>query len=200
VIIDMLEKGNQHDIAFLVDDDPALKGTVIYGYTVLGGRADLLEAHKALGVIKGIVAIGNNAIRLKIGNWLESAGLQLTIAIHPSAQIARGSAVSEGTVIMAHAVINPDCRIGKHVIINTAATVDHDCIVGDGVHIAPGATLCGGIKVGSGTFIGAGATIVPNVRIGDNVTVGAGGTVVNDIPDGVTVTGTPAKPETFKNF
>ena len=198
VVIDIIEKQNQYDIAFLVDDDETLKGKKIHGYKVLGGRHELLEACKTFPTTKENVAIGNNATRLRIGNWLGSEGLQFIRAIHPSAQIARGVTVSEGTVITAHAVVNPDCKIGKNVIINTAATVDHDSIVGDGVHIAPGATLCGGITVGSGAFIGAGSTIVPNISIGNNVTVGAGSTVVNDIPDAVTVTGTPAKPESSK--
>jgi sugar O-acyltransferase (sialic acid O-acetyltransferase NeuD family) len=198
VVIDIIDKQNQYDISFLVDDDETLKGKEIYGHKVLGGKHDLLEACKTSPTIKGIVAIGSNATRLKIGDWLGSEGLQLIRAIHPSAQIARGVTVSDGTAIMAHAVVNPDSKIGKHVIINTAAVVEHDCIVGDGVHIAPGATLCGTVTVGSGAFIGAGSTIVPNISIGNNVTVGAGSTVVNDVPDAATVTGAPAKPESSK--
>ena len=199
VVIDIIEKQKQYNIAFLVDDDETLKGKEIFGHKVLGGKRELLEACEVFPSPKGLVAIGVNTIRLDIGDWLGSEGLHFISAIHPSAQIARGVTVSDGTVIMAHAVVNPDSKIGEHAIINTAAIVDHDCIVGDGVHIAPGATLCGGVTVGSGTFIGAGATIVQNIAIGNNVTVGAGSTVVNDIPDGVTVTGTPAKPYPSKN-
>ena len=61
------------------------------------------------------------------------------------------------------------------------------------MHLARGATLCGAVQVGNKSFIGAGATIVQNILIGENAIVGAGATVVDNVPDGVTVTGTPAR-------
>ena len=190
-MIDIIERQELYDIAFLIDDDPALKGKAVYGYNVLGGKAELVARRNA--VIGGIVAIGSNKARAKVAAWLAENGFSLISVIHPSAQIARGGLLGAGTVVMAGAVINSDARIGDNVIVNTRASIDHDCMVGDCVHLAPGATLCGTVTIGEGTFVCAGATIIPNLKIGRNVTVGAGSTVLRDVPDGVTVAGCPAR-------
>lgn len=195
VVMDIVEKGNDYTVGQVADDNPALKGADIYGYRILGGRAELLGEAGLLHGMPAVVAIGNNRIRADIANWLCANGARLSRAlVHPSAQLARGVVVGEGSVVMAGAIVNPDAHIGRNVIVNTGAVVEHDCTIGDAVHVAPGATLCGGITVGENSLVGAGAVIHPNVRIGRDVIIGAGATVLGDVRDGLTVAGTPAKP------
>lgn len=189
VVIDIIERQNVYEIAFLIDDNTTLKGTEIYGYRVLGGKQELIESN----IKCGVVAIGVNHARKNVSAWLTKTGFELICAVHPSAQIGRGVVIGAGSVVMAGAVINSDSFIGSGVIVNTRASIDHDCMIGDGVHIAPGVTLCGTVTVGELSFVGAGATVIPNRSIGKQVTVGAGSTVVKDVPDGVTVIGCPAK-------
>ncbi|MDD2272298.1 MAG: acetyltransferase [Desulfuromonadaceae bacterium] len=191
VVIDIIERQGLYDIAFLVDDDPSLKGTELYGYHVIGGKMELLEIRDQ--VYGGIIGIGSNRARISVAKWLTDNRFNLVSAFHPSAQLGRGVTVGVGTVIMAGAVINSDSKVGRNVIVNTRASIDHDCIIGDGAHIAPGTTLCGTVGIGEGTFICAGATVIPNLTIGSNVIIGAGSTVVRDIFDGVTVVGSPAR-------
>lgn len=189
VVIDIIEKQNRYRIMFLVDDNPHLKDVLVYGYRVVGGRDVLSDA-----ALPAIVAIGDNAVRLNVAAWLESRGFVLSTAVHPSAQIARGSVVGAGAVVMAGAVINSDVVIGDNVIINTGAMIDHDCVIGDGAHVAPGCRLCGNVRVGRGSLIGVGANIVPGVTVGEGAVVGAGATVISDVPAGAKVVGSPAKP------
>ena len=191
VVIDVIEKQGLYEISFLVDDDLSLKNGVFFGYPVIGGKDDLLAITDAPQ--KAIVAIGSNTVRCKISAWLSENGFEKVSAIHPSAQLSRGTQLGVGTVVMAGVCINADTIIGEDVIINTRASVDHDCVIGDGVHLAPGSTLCGAVTVGEQSFVCAGATIIPNLTIGRNVVVGAGSTVVKDVPDDVTVVGSPAK-------
>ncbi|ABQ25895.1 acetyltransferase [Geotalea uraniireducens] len=191
VVIDIIERQGVYDIAFLVDDDPVLKETDVYGYRVIGGKAELLAQREE--VAGGIVAIGSNKVRVKVVGWLAENGMCLVSAVHPSAQVARGVILGDGNVVMAGAVINSDTIVGNNVIVNTRASIDHDCMIGDGVHIAPGATLCGTVTVGEGTFVCAGATIIPNLTVGARAIVGAGSTVIANVPDGATVVGSPAK-------
>lgn len=192
VVIDAIEIQGLYQIAFLVDDNPLLKGSVFHGYTVIGGKTELGAARD--NIRAGIVAIGANQARNSVAGWLTENGFELVTAIHPSSQLARGVTIGDGTVVMAGAVINPDVSIGKNTIINTRASIDHDCCIGDGTHIAPGATLCGTVSIGTHTFVGAGATIIPNLTIGSNVVIGAGSVVIRNIADGVTVVGNPAQP------
>lgn len=194
VVMDIVEKGNLYEIAFLVDDNPTLKGKNIFGYRVLGGKADLRAQIDRTTVHNALVAIGNNPVRTQIAQWLWKNGFQLITAIHPSAQVARGVSVGPNTVVMAAAVINADTVLGHSVIINTAASVDHDCVIGDATHVAPGCHLCGSVTVGAHTLIGAGTTVIRGITIGENAVIGAGSVVVQDIPANVSARGNPARP------
>jgi len=194
VVIDIAEKAGV-PVLGLYDDDAALHGRQVYGYTVKGGKEALLSSGDQLKAHRAVVAIGSNAARSKIAAWLVANGYSLCEAlIHPSAQLARGASIGKGSVVMAAAVINSDTRVGQNVIVNTGAIIDHDCEIGDGVHVAPGVTMCGGVTVGGHAMIGAGAVIHPNLRIGESVIVGAGATALKDIEDGMTVVGSPARP------
>ena len=191
VVIDIVERQGLYSIAFLVDDDPVLKGMDFFGYPVVGGKMEALARRNAYP--KAIVAIGNNPARGRICSWLDENNFSRVNAVHPSAQISRGVQIGAGTVIMAGACINSDAVLGENVIVNTRASVDHDCVVGDNVHLAPAVTLCGNVNVGNGSFVCAGSVIIPNITIGMNVIVGAGSTVIKNISDGLKVAGTPSR-------
>jgi sugar O-acyltransferase (sialic acid O-acetyltransferase NeuD family) len=193
VVIDIIQKSKNADIAFIIDDNPSLKGASLCGYPIIGGRSELAAQNAGKDGMNVIVAIGNNTIRQAMAVWAKNLGFSLLAAVHPSAQIGRGTLIAPGSVVMAGAVINADSIIGENVIVNTSASIDHDCRIGDGVHISPGCHICGGVTIGEGSLIGAGATIIPNIKIGRNVIVGAGSTVLDNVADGLTVVGSPAR-------
>ena len=141
---------------------------------------------------KFVIAIGNGAVRQKVAERLQ--GVRWYTAIHPKAVVsAMDTAIGEGTVVMAGAVINPCAVIGKHCIINTGAGVDHDDRIGDYTHIAVGATLAGTVTVGSTVWIGAGAVVSNNISICDGCMIGAGAVVVRNIEETGTYVGVPAR-------
>ena len=191
VVIDTLRRAG-YEVALLVDDDARRTGDVLLGHAVAGSRDALLSARTRAGC--GIVAIGGNAARLAVADWLRASGFGFRAVVDPSAVVSAAATIGAGTLVMAQAVVNADASVGEHVIVNTAATVDHDCVVGDGVHLAPGVHLCGDVRVGRGTFIGAGTVVVPGVRIGAGVVIGAGSTVLADVADGARVAGSPCRP------
>ena len=94
--------------------------------------------------------------------------------VHPAAILSGNSHVSEGTVVMAGAVIQGGCKIGFNVILNTRASIDHDCVVENHVHVAPGATVCGGVTIGEEAMIGAGAVVLPGAEVPTGHLVPAG--------------------------
>ena len=81
------------------------------------------------------------------------------------------------------------------MIVNTRAAIDHDCTIGAYSHVCPGTALAGSVTVGKHSWLGIGCQVRQGASIGSNVTVGAGATVVSDIQDGLTVVGTPARPQ-----
>lgn len=182
VIIGGLEANNEKKI-FLFDDDTS-KAKILQ-YEVLGKYDENKFIDEKL-----IISIGYNEVRYKLTQIIKHNFGKM---FHPSAIISNYATIKEGTVIFQNAVIQPDVKIGKHVIINTLTIIEHDSIIEDFVHVAPNSTICGGVQVGEGTLIGAGSTVIPNVRIGKWCIIGAGTTIRKNVPDYSVIVGNPAK-------
>ena len=190
VVIDVARAAGFDPVAAL---DPASIGSTCNGVDVIGG--DDLAANKfAEGLRQAVVAIGDNALRLKIGRRLRDIGFNLPPIVHPSAILSPSAHIGDGTVIMPLAVVNAAATIGTMVIVNTSAVIEHDCVIGDGAHIAPGCRLGGTVSVGAQTLIGIGSVVRPEARIGDHAVVGAGSTVIGNIEGNLVATGSPARP------
>ena len=191
VVIDAIERAGAGEVLYVYDDAPDKRGGTLMGYTIVGGRQELLDRRGEASL--GIVSIGDNAIRARIAEWLLENGCALARVVHPAASVGREVEIGEGTVVMAGCVINSGAKVGRNVIINTGATVDHDCELGDAVHVGPGAHLCGHVTVGAASLIGAGTTLIPGVHVGRGAVIGAGSTVLSDVPDGARAGGTPCR-------
>jgi sugar O-acyltransferase (sialic acid O-acetyltransferase NeuD family) len=139
---------------------------------------------------KAVVAIGNNVVRQRAALLTKHS---FTNVIHPSVIFSPFASLGVGNMLLQGSIVQAQCKLGNHVIVNTGATVDHDCIIEDFVHIAPGAILCGCVSIGEGSFIGAGSVVIPGKRVGAWATVGAGAVVIQDVPDYAVVVGNPAR-------
>lgn len=183
------ETGRWSRIAFLDDRFPDAKSDT--PWPVLGrvNRAAALRDEYA----DLVVAVGDNAARLKLAATFEGLAFRLPTVVHPTAWVNQLASVGAGSVVLAQAAVGARARIGTACIVNTGATVDHDCRVADGVHVSPGVHLGGGVAVGSCSWIGIGAAVRHGICIGADVTVGAGAAVVSDLTDGVTAVGVPAR-------
>jgi acetyltransferase EpsM len=193
VVADIVRLTGRYELVGFLDDlNPERHNTVFCGLPVLGGREQLDEL-KQNGVSRIILGFGNCGARLQLAEFVRAKGFSLATAIHPSAVIAAGVSIGEGTVVVAGAVVNAGAKIGDNVIINTLASVDHECIVEDGVHLCPGVHIAGRVTVGRGSWLSIGANVIDGIRIGAEVMVGAGAVVIRDIPDGTLAYGVPAR-------
>jgi sugar O-acyltransferase (sialic acid O-acetyltransferase NeuD family) len=187
VVISTLEAAG-HKVTAVYDDDHAKFGADVLGVPVRGALAELGSGFRG----KAIIAIGDNATRVKVARQFEEA--DWVTVVHPAAYVHHSSRLGAGTVVFAGAVIQPCASVGAHVIVNTGATVDHDCVIDDFVHVAPGTNLAGGVKIGQGAFLGIGSAVIPYCSVGEWATVGAGAVVIYDLPADVTAVGVPASP------
>lgn len=187
------QEGHWEIVGFL--DQNAQPGQRHYGSPVLGTEDDLPRLTEELGLVGVFVSIGDNHQRQQAVSRIRRLCPQLQFAsiVHPSASVAEGVLIGEGSVLMAGCRINADARVGAHCILNTQASLDHDSVLEDYASLAPGATVGGNTLIGTGSAISLGASVIHGVRIGAHVVVGAGSTVLGNLPDGVVAYGTPAR-------
>jgi sugar O-acyltransferase (sialic acid O-acetyltransferase NeuD family) len=188
VVAEIALKMNKWDSISFLDDDESIESSM--GIKIVGKSSQAIELINDYDIFVGI---GNNAIREKIQEDLETNGATLPVLIHPTVIVGGEVFLAPGTVVMAGAVINCSTRIGKGCIINTAATIDHDNIIGDYVHISPGSHLAGTVKVGERTWLGIGSVVSNNINITNGCTVGAGSVVVKEITEPGVYVGVPVR-------
>jgi acetyltransferase EpsM len=192
VLLDVIERQGQYRAVEVLDDALAPE-TMVSGVPVSGGRDRLAELG-AQGIRTGLIAIGDNESRESLADLALGAGLGFLKAVDPSAEIARGVPVGEGTFAARGVIVNVGCSVGAHVILNTACTVDHDSTVGPFAHLSPGVHVSGGCTIGARSHVGIGASVAQGLVIGEGAIVGAGSVVLGDVSPGTTVVGVPAGP------
>ncbi|MBF0540403.1 MAG: acetyltransferase [Nitrospirae bacterium] len=174
--------------------DKELEKSEICGVKVLGND-DVIERYspKDVQLINGIGSIADITLRKNIYEMYVKKGYTFAAITHPSTVIGSNVQLSNGSQVMAGAVIQCGSSIGENSIINSSSSIDHDCVIGSHCHIAPGVIMSGGVKVGDGTHISTGVVIIQGINIGRNVFIAAGSVVTKDIGEGISVIGSPAR-------
>lgn len=159
--IDVIKSEGKYEIAGIIDDTLHCNHVKeILGYPILGGDEDLMELRKKFKY--ALVTIGQIKTplpRIKLYYKLKELNYILPTIISPLAYIAKDVTISEGSIIMHHALLNTSSNIGRMCIINTKALIEHDCIVKDFCHISTGAILNGKCVVEEQSFVGSNMTI-----------------------------------------
>ena len=181
-VTDAIERENKYEIAGYIVND-CNNASAKTKYPILGNDDNLPELflqgiHNAA---IGIGYLGKSGLRTVLYKKLKEIGYNLPVVCDPSAVVAAGVSIEEGSFIGKSSVINTDASIGKMCIINTGAIIEHDCCVSDFSHVSVGAVLCGGVSVGTGTFIGANATVIQGISVGNRTIIGAGEVLKKDI-------------------
>ncbi|MGE5373178.1 MAG: acetyltransferase [Solirubrobacterales bacterium] len=193
VLLDALESSGE-EVLFFTDPHPELANGRCGRY-VVHGSDDKIKKYipDEVLLVNGVGSTRDTGPRKAVYESFKKLGYAFSSVIHPAAVISPQAVLEEGVQIMAGAVLQTGCRIGKNTIINTRAAIDHDCQIGEHVHIAPGAVLSGNVRIGNGTHLGIGVIILQGITVGANCLIGAGAVVTRDIPDGAVALGLPAR-------
>jgi acetyltransferase EpsM len=189
VVVDIALE-NQYEIIGYSEKSRVQNNPFNLDYAGYEQETDFFKNKKKVGFLIGI---GDNLIREKIYNLVNSKNAELTTLISDTASISRSARIGKGTFVNRNVSINALSKIGSNVILNTACVIEHECIISDSVHIAPGAVLAGNVFVGQRSFIGANSVVKQGVKIGRDVVIGAGTVVLHDIPDGKKIVGNPSR-------
>src|SRR5690606_22025635 len=121
VVIDIIKSSEKElNIEAVYDDNPKTETTI--NIPVINTDTDILNNNS----YSWIINIENNLMRKQKYKKIKGSFLK---EIHKSGVISQLSTIEEGTVVMANAVITPDAKIVKHVIINSGSTIYHDCVI-----------------------------------------------------------------------
>lgn len=182
---DAIERESKYEIAGYVVNDCS-NVSLIAKYPILGNDDKLTELfHQGISnATIGIGYLGNSSLRTILYQRLKEIGYNLPVVCDPSAIVASGVSIGEGTFIGKGAILNTDSSIGRMCIINTGAIVEHDCRVEDFSHVSVGTVLCGEVSVGKEVFIGANATVIQGRKVADGCIVGAGKVIRKNVTNG----------------
>jgi sugar O-acyltransferase (sialic acid O-acetyltransferase NeuD family) len=172
-VIDVIEQEDKYQIVGIIDKKE-LFGTNVLGYKIIANDDDLEEIYKTCkNAIITVGQIESNHVRVKLFNKLKEIGFNLPIIISPIAYVSKHSFIDEGTVVMHHAFINANVKIGKNCIINSKALIEHDVIIEDNCHISTASVINGAVLVKANTFFGSNATSKQSVEISGFIKAGS---------------------------
>jgi sugar O-acyltransferase (sialic acid O-acetyltransferase NeuD family) len=135
------------------DDAHAVLPDKVRGFPVLGD-VGVLKSMLSVEEVHVVVAITDNAVRLRIANSIRALGARFFTAVHPSAYVSADAVVGDGSVLAAGAVMHPDAAVGSHCYVGPQAVVDRDAVVGAGVWISAGAVVGPGARIGARVVLG----------------------------------------------
>jgi len=176
-------------MAGFIDNNPALQGTEIWGWPVLGGFdvvPDIVVGDPEAFFVN--LVTGSARSRHEVGESLDLMGCRLTNLIHPSVDLTDVE-VGVGVYVQNGVFIQAGSRIADNVAINVGSVLAHESSVDKSTFIAPMVTITGEVKIGRGVLVGASACITPLLVIGDWATIGAGAVIIRDVEPGTTVVG-----------
>ncbi|MCQ2076880.1 MAG: NeuD/PglB/VioB family sugar acetyltransferase [Bacteroidaceae bacterium] len=188
--IDAINESHCFNIVGIIDDGLD-KGSIVYGYKVLGGIDEMLPVLYEKGLRLAVNSIGAIAatqkdirftLRQQMAEKIKSYGYIIPNVIHPKSTIESSVRLGEGNVVMAGAYLGSDVVIGDNCLINNHAIISHDCVIGNCVRISPNATLAGNVTIGNNCLIGMNTSIYLGVIIGENCIIRNGENVFKTIP------------------
>lgn len=189
VVLEALIPAKDINILGLLDDTLP-KGTLRYGYPILGKFVDVPpDAHCYH------IAVGDpcgKELAVVTASAVNGQARALAV-IHPTAILASDAKVLPGAYVGARAIIQPGAEVRSHAILNTGAILEHDCVLGSYSHLAPGVVTGGHVVIGRLVTVGLGAVIRDRVEIGDRAFVGMGSVVTKNVEAGTVVYGNPAR-------
>jgi sugar O-acyltransferase (sialic acid O-acetyltransferase NeuD family) len=171
-VIDVIEQENKYSIAGIIDHKELI-GKKVLGYEVIASDDELPRLFNEY--TKAFITVGqvySNAIRVKIFNHLKSIGYSLPSIISPYAYVSSYTNIGEGSIIMHHAVVNVNVKIGVNCIINSKALLEHDAIIEEHCHISTGTIINGGVCVKKNSFVGSNSTTREYITINGFIKAG----------------------------
>lgn len=141
-----------------------------------------------------VIALGEPEHKTTLYKKIKETGYAYANVIHPNAMISPEAKLGKGIIVKAGVIVSVDAVIGDNVSIEEYAVIGHDCVIGAHSQISSFVMIAGHCEVGEGTYIAIHVAVRDRIKIGANSVVGMGSMVSRDIPNNVIALGNPARP------
>ena len=175
--IDVIEQQGVYEIGGIIDK-PSELGQKVLDYTIIGSDEDLQNLRDEFDY--AFVTIGQirtTDLKIKLYNILKKLDFNIPFIVSPLAYVSKHAKISQGTIVMHHALVNTGASVGENCTINTKALIEHDAIIGNHCHVSTGAIINGGVVVSDECFIGSLATTKQYIQIAEKSFIKAGSVV-----------------------
>lgn len=176
----------------ILDDNPVRHGDNVDGVPVLG-PTERVHDYPDAAVVPCVGSAKRPESRLRLTERLGLLSDRWATIVHPAAEIAPGTMLGEGSIVLACVVVTAPITIGPYFVAMPHVLLTHDDEVADGVTMSGRATLAGSVRVESCAYLGQGALIREGLTIGAGAVIGMGAVVLQDVPGGQTWAGVPAR-------
>lgn len=176
-------------------DDYVPKGTLKYGYPILGKLDEIATAYKNGVFDEVLIAVGYNnfSFRKEIFKKMIKQDIPVATFIHPTANVSESATIGRGSVVLINCVVEMNTKIDPNVLLSSTSYVSHDVTIGAHSYCSAAMNIAGGSKIGECCFIGINSTIIDGITIGNDVFAAAGSVITKDVPSSVLVAGVPAQ-------
>ena len=120
---------------------------------------------------KLLVGIGNNKLRETVYQEAAEIGYTFPNIIVDSAYVSPYATIGTGCIILNHAVVQNNAKVGNGVILNTGVEIHNDSVVEDYVLIYTNSVVRTYAHVGKRAHLGSTLTIGNNVNVPDDSVV-----------------------------
>lgn len=193
VVLYNIKAQDKYEVVGMLDSNAKKIGNRIDDVQVIGTYDNLEQYVKRFQTNKFFIAFGDMKHRKKVYEKFINQGWEPVNIVHPQAVISPDAKIGKGVLIECGCLITPNPIIGDNVVINTGSQVNHDNVIENHAHIASGVILSGSVKIGEETLLDAGVIVSLGRSVGANSVIGAGAVVTHDLPDHIIAYGNPAK-------
>jgi sugar O-acyltransferase (sialic acid O-acetyltransferase NeuD family) len=175
-------------------DDYAAKGSLKYGYMVLGPLSEIHEQFEKGIFHELMIGIGykHMDVRAKLFNEL-SPSIPFAKIIHPSCYVDETAKVGQGSILYPRVALDMNAVVGDNVVLNIGCSIAHDSSVGNHCFFSPNVCLAGFINIQEKVNLGIGTIVIDNINISPNIKTGAGAVVTENLAEPGLYVGIPAK-------
>lgn len=193
VVLYNLREQDKYEVACAIDGNPENRGKTINGVYIDEIYEDLDALKEKYNTNKFFISFGSMKYRREVYNSFVANGWEAVNIIHPNAVVAPDAKLGKGILIECGCLITPNPTIGDNVVVNTGSQVNHDNIIEDHVYIASGVVLSGGVRIKSNTLLDDGVIVTLGRTVGSDCIIGAGAVITKDTSDKIVAYGNPAK-------